>query len=341
MHNLKEHGVQIVVSCLLFMGFLYVIFLNPGFRSIPMFRGQGCSYLSKTSSEREHVDLLGGVLAETAMENRTLIIAMVNKAYVEGDKPMLDVFLNSFWLGENTRDLVNHLLIVTVDRTSYERCRFLRLHCYKLETDGVNFNGEKLYMSADFIKMMWRRTLFLGDVLRRGYNFIFTDTDVLWLRNPFERLSSDESTDIQISTDNFNGYQWSEANPINTGFYIIRSNNKTISLFDTWYGMKDNSTGQKEQDVLNHMVREGVFRKLSLRVRFLDTTYFSGFCEDSRDIGAVTTVHANCCKTIRAKIADLKDVIRAWKRFRSSSTFNDTSILRKLNHVACRNSWKH
>ena len=40
--------------------------------------------------------------------------------------------------------------------------------------DGMDSNGEKLYMSDDFIKMMWGRTLFLGDVLKRGYSFIFT-----------------------------------------------------------------------------------------------------------------------------------------------------------------------
>ena len=34
--------------------------------------------------------------------------------------------------------------------------------------------SEKIYMSQDFIKMMWRRTRFLLDVLRRGYNFVFT-----------------------------------------------------------------------------------------------------------------------------------------------------------------------
>lgn len=110
--------------------------------------------------------------------NKTLIIAIVNKAYVKqdvkSDTTMLDLFLNSFWLGEGTRSLINHLLIVAVDRTSYDRCQFLRLNCFKLETNGVDFEGEKRYMSQDFIKMMWRRTLLLLDVLKRGYTFIFT-----------------------------------------------------------------------------------------------------------------------------------------------------------------------
>ncbi|KAL2227300.1 UNVERIFIED_CONTAM: hypothetical protein Sindi_2088700 [Sesamum indicum] len=122
-------------------------------------------------------DELDEALAAASTSDRTVIIAVANKAYVDGDKPtMLDLFLEGFRAGEGTEGLINHLLIVAVDGTSYDRCRFLGLHCYKLETDGVDFVGEKVYMSEDFIKMMWRRTLFLRDVIYRGYNFIFTVT---------------------------------------------------------------------------------------------------------------------------------------------------------------------
>lgn len=48
-----------------------------------------------------------------------LIIAIVNKAYVEGDKPMLDLFLDGFWHGEDTRGLISQLLLVAVDQTSF------------------------------------------------------------------------------------------------------------------------------------------------------------------------------------------------------------------------------
>lgn len=124
---------------------------------------------------RDELDL---ALEKTAMANKTVVIAVINKAYadqgVKDDTTMLDVFLSSFWLGEDTRKLLDHLLLVAVDQTSYDRCRFQRLNCFKLETEGVDFGGEKLYMSEEFIKMMWRRTLFLLDVLKRGYSFIFT-----------------------------------------------------------------------------------------------------------------------------------------------------------------------
>lgn len=112
------------------------------------------------------------------MEDNTVIITVINKAYVEpynGEYPsMFDLFLESFWEGEITRVLLEHLLVVAVDETAYERCKFRRLHCYRLVTGDVDFAGEKVYMSVEFINMMWRRTRFLMDVLKLGYNFIFT-----------------------------------------------------------------------------------------------------------------------------------------------------------------------
>ncbi|XP_024029741.1 uncharacterized protein At1g28695 [Morus notabilis] len=302
---------------------------------------------NKTINE-DRIVLLESALSKASMDNKTVIIAIVNKAYVEGDngKRMLDLFLEGFRVGEDTQGLSSHLLLVAVDQTSFERCKFLWLNCYKLETDGVDFTGEKVYMSRDFINMMWRRTLFLGEVLKRGYSFIFTDTDVLWLRNPFHRLSNNQSIDLQISTDNFNGDPRSKTNPINTGFYMVRSNNKTISLFDAWYARKNSSQGMKEQDVLQGKIKEGIFGELKLTVRFLDTLYFSGFCEDSKDFRAVTSVHANCCRTIDAKVADLTAVIRDWKRFRSSRSFSNSnqtsaSTWKWSKHIACIHSWSN
>ncbi|KAK1558881.1 hypothetical protein Q3G72_007794 [Acer saccharum] len=124
---------------------------------------------------------LKAVLEKASMPNKTVIIAVVNRAYVEqqaddtSTTTMLDLFLESFWLGEETRPLLDHLLLVAVDQTAYDRCMFKRLHCYRLVTDGVDFGCEKVYMSSEFIKMMWSRTQFLLDVLNHGYSFVFTN----------------------------------------------------------------------------------------------------------------------------------------------------------------------
>ncbi|KVI10032.1 Nucleotide-diphospho-sugar transferase, partial [Cynara cardunculus var. scolymus] len=229
--------------------------------------------------EEFHGDELEEALAKAATENNTVILAVANKAYTEGDKPMLDIFLDAFWLGLDTHPLTKHLLIVAVDQTAYDRCNFLNLHCYKLETEGVTYDGEKLFI-----------------------------------------------------VDNFNGDQWSDNNPINTGFYMIRSNEKTIALYDEWYDEKDRSPGKKEQDVLFDLMRKGAFKRLGLQVRFLDTIFFSGFCQNSRDVNVVSTIHANCCRSIRAKVSDLIAVLHDWKRFKASS--GDVSNFKWSEHIA-------
>ncbi|XP_009776156.2 uncharacterized protein At1g28695-like [Nicotiana sylvestris] len=337
-----SHHIKYMILFFVLLFFSINIFTSP--TNTPFFPWQlSLFHPSKQLHETVYIkDDLEQALAGAATENKTVIITVVNKAYIEGDKPMVDLFLDGFWQGEGTRELVNHLLIVAMDQTSYERCKFMHLHCYKLETDGVDFGGEKLFMSQDFIKMMWRRTLFLGDVLKKGYNFIFTDTDVLWLRNPFPNLYLNQTVDLQISTDKFNGSQWSEENPINTGFYMIKSNSKTIALLDAWYAGKDNinSTGWKDQDVLIKLMKDGMFKQLGLTVRFLDTLYFSGFCDDSKDVNVVATIHANCCRSISAKLADLTAVLHDWRRFKGSDA-NQTSTFGWTQHVNCWDSWKN
>lgn len=168
----------------------------------------------------------------------------------------------------------------------------------------------------------------------------------MWLRNPFLKLSKNETEDLQISTDEFLGNPWDEKHWINTGFYYVRSNNRTIALFERWYSMKDNSTGQKEQDVLLGLVRGGVIAELGLKVRFLDTLHFGGFCQDSKDFRSVTTVHANCCRSISAKVRDLRAVLRDWKRFKKFMSYkrfanspNSTANFRWTGHFGCWNSW--
>ncbi|KAM0013063.1 putative nucleotide-diphospho-sugar transferase [Helianthus debilis subsp. tardiflorus] len=168
-------GATLALCTLLLISLLLVYFLsekNPS-ASITdkLYRSKPPSAIHETLMYRDELE---AALEGASMANKTVIIAVVNRAYTKGDKPMFDIFLDGFWLGEDTRQLTNHLLIVAVDQTAFERCMFLRLHCYRLKTDGDDFVDEKVYMSEDFIKMMWLRTRFLGDVLRHGYNFIFT-----------------------------------------------------------------------------------------------------------------------------------------------------------------------
>jgi hypothetical protein len=124
-------------------------------------------------------DDLEVALRGAAYANRTLILTVLNEAYAEEDG-LLDLFLQSMTQGDGTAQLIDHVLFVAMDRQAFRRCRSLSgLRCYLLRQrdDGAaadDLASEQLYMSDGFIRMMWRRIRFLGDVLKHGYSFIFT-----------------------------------------------------------------------------------------------------------------------------------------------------------------------
>ncbi|KAJ6373717.1 hypothetical protein OIU78_029409 [Salix suchowensis] len=148
---------------------------------------------------------------------------------------------------------------------------------------GLDSSTEAPFMSEDYLKMMWRRIEFLSTVLQMGYSFVFTDADIMWLRNPFPR------------------------------FYP--QGRFSDSLF--WFMSRKTYPGKHDQDVLNKIKKDRVLRKIELSMRFLDTAYFGGFCERSKDFNKVCTMHANCCYGLGTKVHDLKIVLEDWKNYTS------------------------
>eukprot|EP00252_Welwitschia_mirabilis_P008795 TRINITY_DN2097_c0_g1_i1.p1 TRINITY_DN2097_c0_g1~~TRINITY_DN2097_c0_g1_i1.p1 ORF type:complete len:252 (+),score=9.12 TRINITY_DN2097_c0_g1_i1:373-1128(+) len=249
---------------------------------------------------------------------------------------MIDLFLESFRIGEGTQELLNNLLIICLDAKAYNRCQEIHPHCYTLVTRGIDFSAEKVFMSHDYLMMMWRRLGFLGEILKRGYSFVFSDSDIMWLRNPFKIFA--EEADIQIASDRFNGVPYDLRNMPNGGYKFVRSNNKTIAFYKFWYMSRRLFPGQNEQDVLNILKFRGSFKKM-VSFRFLDTKHFGGFCERSDSLDDVYTMHANCCKGLQAKLLDLRQTLDDWQNYRNPppNSTRDFSVWRPP--YACQHSW--
>ncbi|GAB2209902.1 hypothetical protein Droror1_Dr00027129, partial [Drosera rotundifolia] len=103
----------------------------------------------------------------------SVILTTLNEAWAASDS-VIDLFLESFRIGDQTRNLLDHLVIVALDKKAYQRCSTIYIYCFSLITEGVNFSGEAYFMSPDYLKMMWRRIDFLRSLLEIGYNFVFT-----------------------------------------------------------------------------------------------------------------------------------------------------------------------
>ncbi|KAJ4961653.1 hypothetical protein NE237_021563 [Protea cynaroides] len=285
--------------------------------AVPFFFLNNTAYpfllLRGSSSMENEGGNLGRILKEAAMEDKSVIITTLNEAWATPGS-VFDLFLESFRIGNQTHGLVDHLVVVALDQKAYNRCLELHPHCFLLTTGDVDFSGgEKYFMSPDYLKMMWRRILFLRSVLQLGYNFVFTDADIMWFRDPFPRFYKD--ADFQISCDRFNGNSLDSNNCPNGGFTYVKSNKRTIEFYKLWYLSRKSYPGLHDQDVLNMIKHQTSITKIGLKMRFLSTTYFGGFCEISKDLNQVCTMHANCCVGLDRKVHDLKLMLEDWRKY--------------------------
>ncbi|KAI5078636.1 hypothetical protein GOP47_0006307 [Adiantum capillus-veneris] len=259
---------------------------------------------------------LKAVFEKASMPDRTVIITTLNAAWAENNT-MIDIFLESFQHGDGTQRLLQHLIIVCLDQKAYDRCLEIHPHCLKVKTGGVDFSGEQALLSHDYIKMIWRRIKFLETVLEMNYSFIFTDADVIWLRDPFPQLRHESKADMQIACDRFNGKPWDIRNKPNAGFTYVRANEKTLTFYKYWYSERRRSSKMADQEVFNAIKYEDTFKSIGMNLRFLDTQYFGGFCGIMfTDMTKAYTMHATCCKGLSAKLNDLRAILNGWKNWR-------------------------
>ncbi|XP_047342631.1 uncharacterized protein At4g15970-like [Impatiens glandulifera] len=313
--------VLIVASAVLFSVFLlYKAADSAGLQFPPVFDLSsqlhfGFPYSAVNYSADDDEFKLDRVLKKAAMDDGTVILTTLNEAWAAPNS-IIDLFLESFRVGKGTHRLLEHLVIIALDEKAFSRCLAVHMHCFALPTEpGTNFSGEAYFMTHDYLKMMWRRIEFLRSVLEMGYNFLFTDADILWFRDPFPLFNID--ADFQIACDHFLGNSNDLNNRPNGGFKFVRSNNRSIEFYKFWYSSQELYPGYHDQDVLNNIKYDDFVIDLGLNMRFLSTAYFGGLCEPSKDLNQVCTMHANCCFGLDNKLNDLKVMLEDWKHFLS------------------------
>ncbi|XP_023637614.1 uncharacterized protein At4g15970 [Capsella rubella] len=307
----------ITVYCL----FVYTYMKNPP--QVMRFQWKSHWYSPNQTSlkliERtKQVSKLERVLMNAAMEDKTVIITVLNSAWTVPNSTF-DLFLESFQTGIGTERLLKHVIAVCLDSKAYDRCVQVHIHCYLINTsDSEELSGINQFMSPSYLKLIWRRMDLLKEVLSLGYNFLFTDADILWFRDPFPRFLS--NVDLQISCDGYNGKPSDKNNYVNAGFIYVKANNKTLNFYKYWCDSSKRFPKRHDQNVFNSIKNEPFVVELGITMRFLDTVYFGGFCQPSRDINLVNTMHANCCIGLENKVKNLRAALQDWKQYLSANT---------------------
>lgn len=98
-----------------------------------------------------------------------VIIAMLNEA----QNSVFDLFIESFKVGDGTSRLLNHLVVLALDREAFEHCGALHSHCYFPNHTG-DFQGRE----STETMMTARQIEFSRQVLELAYSFIYTVREI-------------------------------------------------------------------------------------------------------------------------------------------------------------------
>lgn len=287
------------------------------------------------STTHSHKQELVQVLRRATMSDRSVILTMVNESWARPGS-ILDIFLQSFKSSQGTQRLLNHLVIIAMDLQAFNYCKSLHPHCIHPSTFAHYFATKRQSTtSPDHNVFSWRRNNVLLEVLGLGYNIIFTDADVLWLRSPFSNFNPSYELTISCSfpSDGQVGDYVQDG-----GILYLRSNAIAIEFFKYWKVTKVlyPNTNAEESLCTTIMQSKDICDSYGFRVKYVDTIYFGGFCQLSKDmLREAYTIHANCCGDLTSKVHDLRNVLDDWIHFREDLS-GDNNTLDKMAL-----SWQH
>ncbi|AQK49917.1 Regulatory protein [Zea mays] len=276
-------------------------------------------------------DKLEALLRRASMADldKTVILTFASQAWTAPGS-LQDLLLQSFRLGVGTEPLLKHLVIVADGAKAYEQCQLVHPLCYHLEAGGVDYAAQQSYMAKGYLEIVWRKFLSQARVLNLGYSFVFTDMDIIWLRNPLLRIPI--GADLAMSCDKYYGDNPYDLDKLaNTGFMYVKASPRMVAFYESWYKARLSYRYTHEQYVFQQ-VKDKLPAQHGIRVQFVDTAYFTGFCQLRKDFNKVCTVHANCLVGLKSKQEKLTQVLDEWKEFKKKAALLGSNTTTALTH---------
>jgi len=107
------------------------------------------------------------------MADRTVILTILDETWASPGS-VLDLFLESFRIGQGTKRFLNHLVVVALDNQAFQYCNSLHPHCFQLAPFESKIAAEKGLTSPDLLLLNKMRNVIMLQVIELGYNLVFT-----------------------------------------------------------------------------------------------------------------------------------------------------------------------
>ncbi|XVF57793.1 hypothetical protein PTKIN_Ptkin07bG0010500 [Pterospermum kingtungense] len=252
------------------------------------------------------------------MSDRTVILTIVNETWAKPDS-ILDLFLESFRIGEGTKPLLNHLLIIAEDTQAFQYCKSKHPHCFYLQSSRKKSvtQGKSLLSSPTRLRL-------LQQVVELGFTVAFTNADVMWLRNPIRELVPNFGLSISCELYPIDGETETFGVKGDGGFFHVISDDKTLEFIKNCNLQRHLYPDSEHQSLCKIIRKDNYVDLVELRVKFFSEVNFGRLCQPC-DLNQIYTIQANCCENIDSKIHDLKLVLDDWRNFMELSANNASS----------------
>lgn len=108
------------------------------------------------------------------MADKTVIVTILDETWASPGS-VLDLFLESFRVGQGTQRFLNHLVVVALDNQAFQYCNAIHPHCFQLPPfESKIAAAEGLFTTPDHLMLNRRRNDILLQVIELGYNLVFT-----------------------------------------------------------------------------------------------------------------------------------------------------------------------
>ncbi|GMJ04343.1 hypothetical protein like AT4G19975 [Hibiscus trionum] len=254
------------------------------------------------------------------MMDRTVILTVVNETWAKPES-VLDLFLESFRIGEGTERLLNHVLIIAEDSRAFRYCNSKHPHCFELGNLRKKLTKTPPGTQGNFLFSPIRLTL-LTQVIELGYNVVFTNADVMWLRNPLSKLVPD--SDLSIGCELYPIDAKTFGIKGDGGLFHLKAHARTYEFIQTCSLNRVLYPDPQHHSLCKISDNDKYIDLLGVKVSYFNEENFGRLCLPS-DLNQIHTVQANCCENIDNKIHDLKLVLDDWRNFMQLSASNVSS----------------
>ncbi|XP_071792415.1 uncharacterized protein [Asterias amurensis] len=249
------------------------------------------------SISKESILIPPCTLGDVQKRKKTVVLTTTNAAFID----FADNFLESVRL---TKTCPNITIIAEDDLTSqhYEKRIGAGLHILKTNS-GKTSSGRLQFDSEDYRKFVNKRPSYILSFLEKGYNVLFTDVDMFWLKDPFPFFDGD--FDMALARDSSRYFC--------AGFVYYKSTKTTIKFLKVWIDfMKSDPKLTPDQEVMSEFLNNKKVPGLKLKILSSDNfpngaLFFNDKKQQTKNKDVVV-VHNNFIKGHDVKIERFKRV---------------------------------